>query len=220
MFYAEMTNKSDVCNIYGMCFSQQKLHVLATFMSLQLQTASIMVRNNECTLPQYIHLLPIQNSPNFAQPHTNTEIPGEPPSSNIEKYSNNETTPNTSYSEEISRTKLDSKETSSASEITPPRSHSHISSTSSTSSITTVENEWKHAKPLSNKRQKEKHSSPGSNASRTSSSNGSAHHARSKAHSKETVTASTTSVSKDLASSALPSSAKGKHKLIVYTQLL
>jgi hypothetical protein len=218
----EVINRSDVCNVYGMCFSQQKPHKLAAFMPLQLQAALGIVRKNSCALPQYIDVLPILNTPNFAHPYTNNEIPQETPFSNTEKYLSNRTTPNTLHSEVLSHTKVDTKETSSstkASKIRTAGSHSLVPSTSSDSRITYVKNELKQARPRMNKGQKEKQSLSDSVASEINSCDGSDHHAGSKAHTKVTVTAPRTSVSKDSASRALPSRVEGKQKLTVYTLL-
>jgi hypothetical protein len=182
-----------------MCFRQTKPHVLATFTSLQLQTASIMVRNKSCAPAQYIHLLPTKNSPASVQPYTNTGVPKEALSSNIEKLSSNKTTSSASSSEEISNTNLVTKEISNTK--TSVTADSQISSTSNTSTAN-VEDEWMQKKSSSNRRQKEKQSSTDSSSSGSSWNSGIAHGARSKAFGVEKVTASGTTVS----------DAEGKHK--------
>jgi hypothetical protein len=183
----------------------------AAFMPLEPQAASVMVQNNNCAMPQYTHFLPIQNTTSFVYPYTKSEIPGQTPSSNIQKYSSNRTSPNTSYSELLSHTAVDTKEMSSskkACKVTAAGSHSLVPSTTCASRITNVENELNQAKPFTNKIQKEKESPTHSDASEIT-----AHNARSRAHTKVADIEPRASGSKDLASSALPSHAKGKHKL-------
>jgi hypothetical protein len=167
-----------------------------------------MLRNNNCTLQQDTHLLPVQNTPTFVQPYTNSEIPGEAASSNGEEYSSNKSPPNTLYTTLDSREMSSSMTTSEVTSVSPP--------TNTSTSIDNVKNELKKDKPFSKKRQKQKPLSPDTNASGATSSKGSTHGARPKAHSKETVTTSRPSVSKDLASFAVPSTATGKHQLTVY----
>jgi hypothetical protein len=98
-------------------------------------------------------------------------------------------------------------------------SHILVPFTTSQSEITKTENELKQIKPFSVKTEEEKQWPTYSHTSKISSSNASAHHAMSETHTKVTVTASRTPVSNNSASNALPSHAKGKVKLTVYTLL-
>jgi hypothetical protein len=214
MLNVEVINKSDVRNNYGMCFSQQKPHELAAFMQLQPQAASVVVRNNNFAPPKDIHVLPTQNNPNYAHPHTNNKIRGETTSSSTETKL---------HSEVLKHTKVVTKEMSSstkASNIKAVGSHILLQSTTSYSRITKTENELKHIKPFSVKAEEEKQWPTYSHPSKISSSNGSAHHAMSETRTKVTVNASTTPVSKYSASNAPSPHAKGKVKLTVYTLLL
>jgi hypothetical protein len=187
-------------------------------MSSQLQAASVMAGNKNFALPQYSYYVPIQNTSTFVQPDTNTELPAAL-YSNMEKSSNNETTPNVSSSGEMSCKKLSTKEMCMTSEMTHITTHSHISSTSNISSTANKEDEWKQTKHFCNKRQEEKQSCPDSDASVTSSSsNGSAQGASSKVYREVTVTACGTSVLEDLTKWAQPSKgSEGKFRLTVYT---
>jgi hypothetical protein len=127
--------------------------------------------------------------------------------------SNNETNPNVLYSEEMPREKFGTKEMCATSEMPHATTQSHISSTSNASNTRNEQNEWKHTEYFCIKRQEKKQSFSDSYASIASSSNGRAHDARPKIHTKVRVTAAGTSVSEDLTNLALASEgSEGKLK--------
>jgi hypothetical protein len=159
-------------------------------------------------------LLCVKKNPPM-QPHTNPVLPEENLSSYTDKLYRNLTISIPSSHQELPYTEFGTKEMSSGMNTSQMLTHSAFSSTSSasrTSSFDNGRNGWELMQPLSNETNEETESSEDSNVSGTSSWNDNACGGMSK----ETLTASRTSVPEELKKCLLLSrGTQGKHKCAV-----